>query len=101
MSRISIKLDERRWRKVIDDLKRVERNVSTTDREVIEKCLLVSHIFCFERVKELGNKTRVEYILEAQKMNHNNAHIEFLSKFTSFKQGEEIYNKKNNEIKEK
>ena len=94
MSRISIKLDERRWRKVIDDLKRAEHNVSTTDREIIEKCLLGAHMFCFEKVKEFDNKTGVEYILEIIRTNHNKAHIKFLSKFTSFKLGEEEYNKK-------
>jgi len=60
---IVIKLNEKKFRPLINKLKASER-ISKSDSEIVGKILFGAHMLMSEKLPELDNKTRIEYLMK-------------------------------------
>ena len=85
---IVIKLNEKKFKPIIERIK--PNMVSKSHSELIGLCLWCYYIFTTEKVPELGNKTREEFLNERMDMPRNEAIISILKNYNIFIQGKKF-----------
>ena len=61
-----IKLNEEKFKPLLDKLMQTGSNISKTYSEVTAKCIFYIYLLMYEKRENLGNKTHLETILELE-----------------------------------
>lgn len=80
---IVIKLNKKKFKPLIEKFKLSEQ-CSKSDSEVVGKALFATYLLLCEKVPKLKNKTRIQFLLDAQGTNMDKQIMELLKKYTKF-----------------
>ena len=81
---IVIKLNEERFKPILDSLKLDGHGAVSSYSELIGKIVFFDYLLWTEKCKELDNKTRMEFLLEKLDTSKDKLLINFLQKYTKF-----------------
>ena len=85
---IIIKLNKKKFEPFLKQLQEWGHNIPRSYSEIIGECLFFINLFVTERLPELDNKTKEEYIKERTRLNQEEELITFLEKYKKFMQEE-------------
>ena len=80
---IVIKLNKKKFKPLIEKF-RLSEQCSKSDSEIVGKVLFATYLLLCERVPKLKNKTRIQFLLEAQKSSMDRQLMDLLKKYTKF-----------------
>ena len=80
---IVIKLNEKKFRPLINKLKVSER-ISKSDSEIVGKTLFGAYVLMSEKLPELSNKTRIEYLMAKSGSTFEQGIFNLLELYTRF-----------------
>jgi len=81
---IVIKLNERKFKPLLDELTACGKGLSKSYSESVKKAVFFCHHFNTYKYPELDNETMLQTILDKMNKTYNQAFLEFLKKYTDF-----------------
>lgn len=81
---ITIKLNEKRFKPLLDKLSHNGLGSVKSYSELIGKIVLFDYLNWSEKCKKLNNKTKMQFIIEKMKISKRKMHEEFLKVFEKF-----------------
>ena len=79
---IVIKLNKNKFKPLLEKFRLSEQ--CRSDSEVVGKALFANYLILHEKVPKLKNKTRLQFLLEAEDSNMDKQLMELLKKYTEF-----------------
>lgn len=81
---ITIKLNEKRFKPLLDKLSHNGLGSVKSYSELVGKIILFDYLMWSEKCKKLTNKTKMQFIIEKIKTRKNKMHEEFLKVYKNF-----------------
>lgn len=86
---IVIKLNEKKFKPLLDKIAAKGHNVDKSYSELTSKCLFFTYLFLHEELPNLGNKTRRKFIMKHRNMSEDQDFIEIMQKYSEFIKNED------------
>ncbi len=91
---IIIKLNEKRFKPVFDKLLEAGHGVSKSYSEIAGKTIFYCYLAKYEKLPELGNKTKMEFLLEHMGISSDEDFLNFLQEYVKFTKNGKLPNRR-------